>query len=248
MRLKPKRLFFDIETSPNIGFFWTAGYKQNIDYHNIIKEREIICICYKWEGERKIHSIQWDKNKSDRKLLIEFISVLKNADEIVGHNGDKFDLAWIRTRCFFHDIEMFPDYKSIDTLKIARSKFRFNSNRLDYISKFMGVGGKNKTDFDLWKRIVLDGCDSSMSRMIAYCKKDVVILEKVFEMLNKHVESKVHHGVLMGKGKRTCPNCGSHKLYRRTVRTTKMGALRELCKCEDCNKYATLPFEKKVTE
>jgi hypothetical protein len=27
---KIKRLFFDIETSPNIGFFWTAGYKQNI--------------------------------------------------------------------------------------------------------------------------------------------------------------------------------------------------------------------------
>ena len=39
-----KRLFFDIETSPNIGYFWRAGYKLNIGADNIIEERKIICI------------------------------------------------------------------------------------------------------------------------------------------------------------------------------------------------------------
>jgi hypothetical protein len=38
----PKRLFFDIETSPNIGLFWSAGFKLNIAPENIIKERAII--------------------------------------------------------------------------------------------------------------------------------------------------------------------------------------------------------------
>ena len=32
LKTKRRRLFFDIETSPNIGLFWEAGYKKNIDY------------------------------------------------------------------------------------------------------------------------------------------------------------------------------------------------------------------------
>jgi hypothetical protein len=63
-----------------------------------------------------------------KKMLIEFIKVLNTADETIGHNGDKFDLAWVRTRCLFHGIDMFPSYTTIDTLKVARSKFKFNSN------------------------------------------------------------------------------------------------------------------------
>jgi DNA polymerase elongation subunit (family B) len=121
--IKPKRLFFDIETSPNIGFFWQAGYKKNIDYDNIITERAIICICYKWEGEKEVYSLTWNKKQCDKIMLRTFIAVAEEADELVGHNGDKFDLAWIRTRCLFHGIEMFPKYTTLDTLKLSRSQF-----------------------------------------------------------------------------------------------------------------------------
>ena len=68
--MKRKRLFFDIETSPNIGFFWQAGYKKNIDYSNIIKERAIICICYKWEGEKEVGYLHWDAKQCDKCYLI----------------------------------------------------------------------------------------------------------------------------------------------------------------------------------
>src|SRR5687767_10183919 len=111
-----KRLYFDIEVSANIGFFWNPGYKISIGYENIIKERAIICICYKWEGEKKIHSLQWDGKQCDKKLLEKFIKVANSATELVGHNGDKFDLSWIRTRCLFHQIPCFPTYVTIDTL------------------------------------------------------------------------------------------------------------------------------------
>jgi hypothetical protein len=68
-----KRLFFDIETSPNIGLFWTAGYKQTISPDNIIKERAIICICYKWAGEKEVYSLTWDSKQDDKKILEKFI-------------------------------------------------------------------------------------------------------------------------------------------------------------------------------
>ena len=88
---KKKRLFFDIETSPNVGFFWQSGYKLNIPYTNIIKERAIICICYKWADEDKVYSLQWDKNQDDKTMLEKFMAVANEAHELVGHNGDRFD-------------------------------------------------------------------------------------------------------------------------------------------------------------
>jgi len=74
--IKKKRLFFDIETSFNIGIFWRAGYNQSIRPDDIIHERAIICVCWKWEGEDKVYSLTWDKNQSDKNLLEEFIKVL----------------------------------------------------------------------------------------------------------------------------------------------------------------------------
>ena len=165
LKTKRRRLFFDIETSPNIGLFWEAGYKKNIDYSNIIQERAIICICYKWEDEKEVYSLQWDSKQNDKTMLTKFIEVANLATEMVGHNGDKFDLAWIRTRCLFHHIPMFPKYLTIDTLKVARQKFRFNSNRLNYIADFLGLGQKIKTEYSLWKDILLH--------------KDKVAMEKI---------------------------------------------------------------------
>jgi DNA polymerase elongation subunit (family B) len=184
LRTKRKRLFFDIETSPNIGLFWEAGYKKNIDHSNIIKERAIICICYKFEDEKEVGYLTWDSKQSDKKLLEKFIPIANSADELVGHNSDNFDLKWVRTRCLFHKIDMFPNYTTIDTLKIGRAKFRFNSNKLDYIAKFLGMGEKIKTEFGLWKDIVLNKDKVAMTKMVKYCQQDVKLLEKVFKEFN----------------------------------------------------------------
>ena len=89
-----KRLFFDIETSPNIMFAWTAGYKLNLPPDNIIKERAIMCICYKWEGDKQVHSLEWKKG-DDKKLLTDFMKIMNKADEIIGHNSDNFDIKWV---------------------------------------------------------------------------------------------------------------------------------------------------------
>jgi len=237
LKTKRKRLFFDIETSPNIGLFWEAGYKKNIDYSNIIQERAIICICYKWEDDKEVYALQWDSKQNDKAMLIKFVEVANTASELVGHNGDKFDLAWIRTRCLFHGIQMFPNYTTIDTLKVARSKFRFNSNRLNYIADFLGLGQKIKTEFNLWKDILLKKDKVAMENMIKYCKKDVILLEKVFKHLNNHIEAKTHYGVLFGQYKGTCPECGSDDLAGAGTRTTATGVVKLRFQCKTCNKY-----------
>jgi DNA polymerase elongation subunit (family B) len=235
-----KRLFFDIETSPNIGFFWQAGYKLNVPYSNIIKERAIICICYKWEGEDKVYSLNWDDNQCDKAMLEKFMVIANEAHELVGHNGDKFDLPWIRTRCLFHGIPCFPTYVTIDTLKQARSKFRFNSNRLDYIANYLGVGGKTETGFDLWRTIVLDKNKESLKKMIEYCKNDVVILEKVFQYLSNYFPAKTHYGALLNGDKCSCPECGSVDMRFSQRRYSATGTPRIQLQCNSCFKYHTV--------
>ena len=234
-----KRLYFDIEVSPNLVYTWNVGYKQTIDYHNIVKERAIICICWKWEGEKTIYDLRWDAKQSDKKMLQEFIKVANTADELVGHNGDKFDLAWIRTRCVFHGIPMFPKYSSLDTLKKARSGFRFNSNRLDYINKFLGGKGKQGSYAGLWTEVMNDE-EGAIEKMIKYCVNDIKILEDVYKKLSPYITNSVHHGALSGKGKSSCPECGSLECSVSKRRVTASGMIKVQLQCGKCGKYHTI--------
>lgn len=236
-----KRLFWDIETSPNVGFFWRAGHKQFVNYDSIIKERAVICIGYKWQGERTVHALQWDGEQNDRTMLERFTEIAAKADELVAHNGDDFDMPWYRTRCMFHGIPTDPYTKTVDTLQIARRKFCLNSNRLDYIARLLGLGGKIKTELDLWKAVVNDNDRNALAKMVAYCKRDVSILERVWMAMAPHVKHKTHAGILAGKPAWTCPECGSESVkVARGPRVTADGTKRYQMQCMDCGRSYTI--------
>lgn len=237
---KFKRLFWDIEVSYNIGKFWRSGYNLNIGPDDILKERAIICISYKWAGEKKVHSLKWNKGE-DKDILSKFVSVLNQADESIGHNSDRFDLKWLRTRCLFHRVPMFPKYQTLDTLKLAKTYFNFNSNKLDYISKYIGSQGKLSTGIKLWDDIVLRNDPKAMIKMIKYCEKDVIELEKVFDIMNPYTESKVHAGVIMGNDNDSCPNCGGNHTKNQGFRYLASGNKKQCRLCLSCGKGFTVP-------
>lgn len=239
--IKRRRLFFDIETSPNVVFSWRTGYEIRIPHDSILEERAIICICYKWEGERHVHSMTWDKNHCDKKMVKEFAEIVNSADEIVGHNGDRFDMKWLKTRCLYHRIPMYPKYVTLDTLKIARNQFLFNSNKLDYIAKFLGFGGKMETGgFDLWKSIVLNKCKKSLRKMVDYCKRDVVLLERVYQEIRTYANHQYNYAVAYGGEKYDCPNCGSTDVHLSKTRTTAAGTVKRQMMCKCCNTFFTI--------
>jgi uncharacterized protein YprB with RNaseH-like and TPR domain len=230
-----KRLFFDIETSPNIGYFWRTGYNLSIQPHDIIEERRIICISYNWEDEDKIYTLTWDKNQCDKQMLIDFLKVANTSDEIIAHNGDRFDMKWLRTRCIFHRVPMFPSYKTLDTLKKAKSGFNFNSNKLDYIAQFLGVGAKVKhRGFDMWKD-VLNGSKEAMKEMVVYCEGDIIVLKDVFQTMQNYIKPNTHAGVLGGNLKFSCSCCGSENIILLKNLVTTLGTIKRLMECQDCN-------------
>lgn len=236
---KIRRLYFDIEVSPNIVTSWGVGFKQNVHYNDIIRERAVICICWSWESEKKVHSLTWDENMNDKQMLQEFVEVANQADEIIGHNGDNFDIKWLRTRCLIHGIQMFPSYVTTDTLKKARSGFRFNSNRLDYISQVLQVGRKIKTEDKLWTKVCSND-RKALSRMVTYCQNDVKILKSVYKKFAPYITNKIHHGALVGNGKCSCPECGKKNVSLSKRRTTATGIVKYQMQCNNCRKYFTI--------
>tara|TARA_R110000822_G_scaffold73853_18_gene177663 strand:- start:12603 stop:13538 length:936 start_codon:yes stop_codon:yes gene_type:complete len=223
-------LIYDIETSYNIVKAWRAGYNLSIQPGDIIHERKIICVSYKWSGEDQVYNLVWDENQNDKFLLEQFIEVLNEADVIVAHNGDRFDLKYIKTRALFHRLPMLINYPSIDTLKLAKKKFMFNSNRLDYISKYLGFAGKIKTDMSLWDDIILRKCPKALEKMLEYCDEDVVQLENVYNLLVEWENPKVHVGVMQGKTKQSSPIEGGHNLELVKTVTTNRGTEKHIMK------------------
>ncbi len=238
---KPKinRLLYDLEVSPNVGLFWQASRKQWIPYENILLERSIICICYKWEGQKTVHSLEWD-NGCDKKLLEEFMEVALKADEMIAHNGDKFDLKWFNTRCLYHGLQPPPTFKTVDTLVIAKRRFLFNSNRLDYLGQLLFGAGKIKTEFSMWKDILIDNCPKAMAKMVRYCKQDVRLLERVWKALQPYHVPKTHVGTLNGGEKWMCPFTGSTNVRISSHYCTAAGTPRHTMFSRDAGAYYTI--------
>lgn len=237
---KVRRLFWDIETSPNVVLAFRAGYDVVINHDAIISERKIICIGYKWEGEKKITVLRWDHNQCDKAMLRKFLKVANEADELVHHFGDRFDLPWFRTRCLLHGFEPLPTYKTIDTKMWASKYYYFNSNKLDYISEILGHGRKLKTDFELWKKIVINKCQTSLDYMCKYCGVDVDRLEKVYHDLKFCVKPKSHAGVAAGLDKWTCPRDGSVNVHMTKVKVSSAGTKTYQMQCQDCGGYYSI--------
>lgn len=235
-----KTLYVDIETSPCLVLAFQTGYQVNVNYEGIVQERKIICIGYMWAHEKRVRMLRWDSNHDDKAMLEEFIEIASEADEIVGHYICGFDLPWIRTRCLIHGLGPLPQIKTVDTKAIASKHFYFQSNKLDYISKLLGHGGKLKTDFSLWSDIVLNDCPKAMAKMLKYCAVDVLKLRAVHMDLTRWVKPRCHAGVTAGRDKWSCSHCGSEDVAHSKKRVSAAGSITHQMKCTSCGGYTTI--------
>jgi len=238
-----KRLFFDLEVSGNLCDVWECGRKIFVSPDSIVRERVIICACWKWEGKKKVHSIKWDWDNNlgcDKKIVIKLAEIMNEADEIVAHFGDAFDVRWMKGRNLFHHLDPLPVYKTYDTCKVARKHFKLNSYKLDYICNFLFGAGKDKTSYDMWKKISSSNDSGSMRKMVRYCQKDVSLVERLYHEETKYEPSRVHAGVVGGLARWTCPHCGSEEVALSKTRITPKGMVQKQMQCNDCHRYYSI--------
>lgn len=228
--IKPKILFYDIETSPNIVTTFSIKDKNPIHHQNIQKERYIICASYKWAGDSKVYSYKVDYKDpaNDRKILEELSEAFEQADSVAAHYGDGFDILFINSRLAFYNMKPLAPALQIDTYKMAKQKFLFNSNKLDYLGQYLGFGNKKSIGYSTWLGC-LNGNKKDIDYMVAYNKHDVVLLEKVYDRLKVYCKPKVNHTLFYGN----CIRCGGNGLKKRGFNISKVKKTQRY-QCTNC--------------
>lgn len=231
-----KVLIYDIETSPNIVYSWAVGRKISLTPDNIIQERQIICIAWKWLDEKRVHTVDWGAKTDDKQLLKDFSQVINEADVAIAHNGDRYDIKFINSRLAYHDLPPLKDITTLDTLKLSRKVFFNNSHKLDYLGQYLVGDRKLETGgFSLWKK-VMDGDKKALTRMLRYCKQDVKLLEEVYLKIRKYAPQSVNFSILEHGNKSGCKNCGSQNVVRDGHRL-KTTIIYQCYKCKDCGHF-----------
>lgn len=245
----PKILLIDIETAPNLGYIW-GKYEQNvIDYKT---EWYLLSFCAKWLGEKKMISYKlndfklFKKDKeNDFELIRKLWDLLDEADIIIGHNSDEFDIKKTNARFLFHHLRPPTPYKTLDTKKIAKKYFNFNSNKLDDLGRYLGIGRKMEHEgFSLWLKCMA-GDESAWNRMIRYNKQDVILLEKLYKRFLPYITNHPNYGLYQQK-EFACPNCGSYHLHKRGYAMTKTNMYNRW-QCQECGSWSqSVKCEKKI--
>lgn len=242
---KLKVLFLDIETAPNIGYTWSK-YETNVI--EFIKERYMLCYTVKWLDDKKVITEglpdfpEYKKDKTDDSALVKKLwEYVDEADVIVAHNGDKFDIKVMNARFLVNGLLPPSPYKTIDTLKEARKRFSFNSNKLTDLGQVLKLGKKLETGgFQLWKDCMA-GITKAWNKMQRYNKIDVLLLEKVYFKLRPWMAT--HPNVGINIDRYACIQCGSKKTQKRGFSYAKVYKYQRY-HCQDCGGWSSAPIVK----
>lgn len=232
---KPKILFYDIESLANQGFIWNL--RDPVGSHMITKDEAIITIAYKWAGSApKVLAAK--RPYVDKEILAKFVKVWSEADYVVGHYSDKFDQKYIAYRLMVNGLPPLAPVAAIDTYKLARKHFKFNSNKLDFIGRMLGVGRKNPMGWSDWEACAR-GDKEAIQKMAEYNMQDVVLLEDVFNAMLPHCHSCVLNRLTAaGRSDIACRNCESTDLEMRGYLINKT-TRKQRYQCRKCGSWGS---------
>lgn len=190
---------------------------------------------YKWQG-KPVHAYALpdfpgytSRPMNDKALVTKLHGILSDADVIVAHNGNRFDIRKSNARFLYYNLPPIPPTKYIDTLLLAKKYFMFNSNKLDDVCQYLGIGMKTHTGgFPLWQGC-MEGKKSAWDTMVRYNKNDVVILEKLYDKLLPWTQTII-------TSKNICTQCKGTHFNKHGFYFTNGNKFHRL-QCQDCGTW-----------
>lgn len=236
-----KILLFDIETSPNLGAYFQLYKEGNIVWTE--KNWHVMSWVAKWLGDKKtiIKALPdypgYKKNPEDDKALCEDLwKLLDEADVVIAHNGDQFDIKKMNARFIVNGLKPPTPFVSIDTKKVAKKYFNFDSNKLNDLGVILGLGEKEDTGgIELWKQCI-NGDMDAWKTMKKYNKQDVLLLEKVYLHMRPWMTNHPNMN-LLGDTNHSCPNCASAHMQKRGTGRTRTTVYQRY-QCQDCGAWS----------
>ena len=233
-----KVLILDIETAPIMAYVWDI-WNQNIGTQMIKCDWFCLTWAAKWLFEPKVYSgklLPKEAKKQDDKRIIKGIwELLNEADIVIAHNGDKFDLPRLNQRFIIHKLNPPLPYQTIDTLKHIRRQFGFTSNKLDYVNQLLSLPRKTEHEgFPLWERCY-SGDQAALNIMEDYNIGDVRILEDTYLRIRSWI--KPHPSLslfILDETQHCCPSCGSNKLKEEGKPYATTANRYDIFRCDNC--------------
>ena len=245
-RTKPKILIWDTEISPAI----VAGYGNKWDFKYVkeLEPQKLMCYAYKYLGDDETHFVSMHEYETEKELIQSLATLLDEADITVAHNGINFDDKMANTFFITNGIDRPSPSKSIDTLRVARRKFRFPSNSLDDLGNYLGLGGKAGTTYgSIWESFI-SGDAEAAELMRQYNERDVELLEAIYNKFLPYIDNHPNMGVYMQRPG-VCAHCGaSDKLQSRGIAPRVNGDVRQWwcnTKKDGCGSWT---YERYVTD
>ena len=204
----------------------------------------VLCVGFKTVGEGKAEVLDIldyvgnDSNliKAEKRLLKDVSTKLLEADVWLTHFGTHYDLPFVNTRLLYHRLPTLPgNFSMIDTWKISRNRLKLRNNRLITISEFLGTEDeKNAIKPEHWLR-ALGGHAPSMDYIVEHCRRDVLVLEEVYNRLRPLVLDHPSRGLIDGRG--GCGVCGETKLVKRGFHITRTRKYQRY-QCSNCGAWS----------
>jgi len=234
----PRVLFFDLETSAALVYCF-GRHKQFINQDAVkIEGGKLLCSGYRWMDESSttvIYNKEQIREHGDLAVCVAMWKLFSEADVVIAHNLKGFDFKMLEARCLANGLPPLPTVQLVDTLDIAKKKFRLPSNKLDSLAAYLGIGRKVvNTGISLWVN-VQEGDEKALEDMLEYCEHDVDLLYEVFmELRGRGLVSSVNFANYYSDNTPRCKSCGSEHLRftGRTV-TTPTGLFDEVS-CDTC--------------
>ena len=225
-----KLLFLDIETSPNL--VWTWGLRnQFIGLNQIEEQTRMLCFAAKFYKEDIEFFSEFHDNREQ--MIKEAWRLLDEADVVIHWNGARFDIPHIQREFLEFGLGPTSHFTELDLLRVARKQFRFTSNKLQNVSKVLGLEGKVQHEgFELWRKC-MNGDKSAWESMKEYNLQDVLLLEDLYEKLRPWI---TNHPNLKLYGSTGCPRCGSKDTQKRGLRRTQVSVYQQY-QCNVCGGY-----------
>lgn len=202
--LQARILVIDIETSPNLAYVWDI-WNQNVSIGQLQSTTEVICFAAKWLGEDEV--MFWSQHTDGYTVMVDAAwRLLDEADAVIHYNGKRFDVPHLNREFVAAGMVPPKPFRQIDLLSAVKRRFRFPSNKLQYVSTALGLPGKQSHEgFDLWRKC-MDGDPDAWARMETYNRQDVILTEELYQILLPWIPG--HPNLNLYTEGAGCPSCG----------------------------------------
>jgi hypothetical protein len=204
-------LVLDIENGPNIAAVWGL-WDQNISTDMIHESSSVICFAAKWQGTDEVFFFS-DYHDGHDLMVAAAWELLNEATAVIHYNGDAHDIKHLNREFLLAGLRPPSPYKNIDLLKIIRQRFKFPSNKLDYVAQRLGVGKKVKhPGYTMWKDAIYGTPEEKAAAWAlfrVYNIGDIYLTDDVYVEVRPWINSHPVIHVAQDIEVPTCYGCGS---------------------------------------